>query len=249
MFVLRICFVAYCVLLFCDSFGSFVLNSNVDLNSNQFNTITFVRHGSTDWDWRDLPKGAIDLPVNQIGREHLLALSETLFSSGVLPRAIICSPLRRCKESAKIICQSYLEAQKRKIPILHSETLMGPSFGKIRAEELSRSLEIVEEVATLGLDSQESKKELLRRLQPFNWEEKERDEDFITRALEGLLEIMSLNLDPVIIVGHGSFCEACVKSLGLEVDPSFWKLQNRPPLTLSVNWSHNRILSANVSLM
>ncbi|TSC79954.1 MAG: isoleucyl-tRNA synthetase [Candidatus Peregrinibacteria bacterium Gr01-1014_25] len=65
-------------------------------------TATFVRHGETDWNkTKRIQGGNVDEPLNDEGRRQIRAAADAL--AGQQFDGIICSDLRRAKESAEIL--------------------------------------------------------------------------------------------------------------------------------------------------
>lgn len=79
--------------------------SNEQNKDVKLKDIIFVRHGETDWSWKDLPKGEQDLPLNQNGRKQ--AKSTAIFLTHLLNDAInptmVSSTLERALQTASII--------------------------------------------------------------------------------------------------------------------------------------------------
>lgn len=66
--------------------------------------LLLVRHGETDANAQGRYIGALDSPINLRGVNQVLQLKYTLPE---LVDAIVCSPLRRARETADILCRRY----------------------------------------------------------------------------------------------------------------------------------------------
>ncbi|WP_316359382.1 histidine phosphatase family protein [Candidatus Neptunichlamydia sp. REUL1] len=197
--------------------------------------LAFVRHGTTDWNWRDFAGGMKDLPVNKLGEEHAKEASESLFNSGfTLPKAIVSSPLLRCKQTAKIIQGYYLNKLGIRIPVLIQPEVQGPIYGKWTQETYQNVGELVKEVESLGLDEFASKNLLVEKLRDVLPGDEESEEKFLLRICKAVDSIMN-QYDEVIVVSHGSSSEAYLKSLNMfdNIHPDYWKSKNRFPLIIT----------------
>lgn len=88
--------------------------------------IYIVRHGKTDFNTKKLTMGRIDAPLNDEGREEAIRISENLGSVNI--DLIICSPLERAKETARII------NSERKIPIKYDDRIMERDMGDLQGK-------------------------------------------------------------------------------------------------------------------
>lgn len=61
----------------------------------------YLRHGETDYNARGLSQGALDVELNQTGRDQAAAAAPRLAGKGI--RHIICSPMLRARETAAIV--------------------------------------------------------------------------------------------------------------------------------------------------
>jgi len=69
----------------------------------------YTRHGesliNTGDVWADKPGSSADLGLTDIGREQVAKGAEKAKKAGILPDRIICSPLARTRETAKIMAE------------------------------------------------------------------------------------------------------------------------------------------------
>ena len=80
-----------------------------------------VRHGQTAWNASGLCLGRTDLPLNQFGRETVLALKNRIDINAC--DVIYCSPSKRALETARILIQGHSK------PIRISRDLQEINFG------------------------------------------------------------------------------------------------------------------------
>lgn len=64
--------------------------------------IYIVRHGETDWNKEERIMGRRDIPLNDIGKNQAKEVADKL--KDIDFDVVFCSPLQRCRETAKIIC-------------------------------------------------------------------------------------------------------------------------------------------------
>jgi probable phosphoglycerate mutase len=67
-------------------------------------TVTLVRHGQTASSARSAYSGRADIPLTETGREQAAAAAARLAASGI--DAVICSPLRRARDTAQAIADA-----------------------------------------------------------------------------------------------------------------------------------------------
>ena len=68
-------------------------------------SITFVRHGQTEWNRLGLVQGVSDIPLNDTGREQAREAGKFLAEDPVEWTLITSSPLSRARETAEIIAE------------------------------------------------------------------------------------------------------------------------------------------------
>ena len=81
----------------------------------------FLRHGETDWNRDKRLQGAMDIPLNEAGRQHAASAAELL--DGAPIDIIVSSPLARARETAEVV------AKKLGKPLYIDERLSERSFG------------------------------------------------------------------------------------------------------------------------
>jgi len=60
----------------------------------------FLRHGETDWNAQNLSQGNVDIPLNATGYAQAAAAAKLLAGRDI--ESIVCSPLSRARETARI---------------------------------------------------------------------------------------------------------------------------------------------------
>ncbi len=89
----------------------------------------FLRHGQTDWNAKDLSQGNVDIPLNAVGIQQAHDAAARLVGRGIV--SIVCSPLSRAHDTAKIV------AEKLALPITEiDERLREVSFGVQEGQEM-----------------------------------------------------------------------------------------------------------------
>ena len=107
----------------------------------------FARHGETSWNRVRRWQSRTDIPLNQTGRQQARALSELIRRRGIVFKRVVCSPLRRARETAEILMDGSdpaLEIDSRLVELdlgefegrLESE--LGKEFGERYDEWKSR---------------------------------------------------------------------------------------------------------------
>lgn len=89
--------------------------------------IYLLRHGETDWNREGKIQGHTDIPLNNCGREQIAQTAAGM--AGVCPHIdiILCSPLSRARESARITAERLNYPIDR---IVEEELLIERSFGE-----------------------------------------------------------------------------------------------------------------------
>lgn len=89
--------------------------------------IYVLRHGQTDWNVEGRTQGSIETELNETGRNQAQNAKKEL--SDVKIDAVFCSPRKRCKLTAEIICE------ERNIPIIELEDLRERGFGEFEGKQ------------------------------------------------------------------------------------------------------------------
>ena len=89
--------------------------------------IYFVRHGQTEWNKIGRMQGHIDIELNDEGKNQAQIVKEKL--NGIKFDKVFSSPLKRAKETAKIICDQEIIIDDRLI-----ERYNGELEGKLKSE-------------------------------------------------------------------------------------------------------------------
>ncbi|MBP5092368.1 MAG: histidine phosphatase family protein [Bacilli bacterium] len=85
--------------------------------------ILFTRHGTTDWNVKDLIQGQVDIPLNEAGREDARRLAEKLKDERI--DMIFASTLGRAVETASII------RGDRDIAIIQDKRILEQYYGSM----------------------------------------------------------------------------------------------------------------------
>ena len=88
--------------------------------------ILLTRHGQTDWNVLKKVMGRCDEPLNEKGLEQARETRDNLLDEDI--DLIICSPLKRAKQTAEII-------NNRNIPIIYDDRLIERDFGEFEGLE------------------------------------------------------------------------------------------------------------------
>ena len=86
--------------------------------------IYVTRHGQTEWNVLKKVQGKADISLNEKGIEQAIQTKKELDNEKI--DLIICSPLKRAKETAQIINEN------RNIPIIFDDRISERDFGVIR---------------------------------------------------------------------------------------------------------------------
>lgn len=86
--------------------------------------IFITRHGQTDWNKVPKVQGVTDVPLNDEGKKQAQELAEFIKTSNLHFDKILCSPLSRAFETAKIV------SQKNEINLQVEPRLIEQNFGK-----------------------------------------------------------------------------------------------------------------------
>lgn len=86
--------------------------------------ILVTRHGQTDWNLLNKVQGKVDIELNAMGRSQAKVTAEKLKDEAI--DLIICSPLKRAMQTAKIINEN------RDIPIIYDERISERDFGEFQ---------------------------------------------------------------------------------------------------------------------
>lgn len=70
----------------------------------------FVRHGQTVWNVENKICGATDSPLTEHGREQAKETGRKIIEDGIKADEILCSPLSRAADTARIISENLQSA-------------------------------------------------------------------------------------------------------------------------------------------
>jgi probable phosphoglycerate mutase len=150
----------------------------------------FVRHGQTDFNAQGLSQGAIDIPLNEVGRAQAEAAAPVLAGRGIV--GIATSPMLRAHETATII-NATLNLPMMVEPDLR-EVIFGGQEGKPLVPWFSGWLD-----GTLTPEGAESFEALTER------------------AASVMARVLA-HPGPLLIVSHGAFFRSVRALMGLELD-------------------------------
>lgn len=88
--------------------------------------ILITRHGQTDWNLEHKVQGKADIDLNETGKKQAEETREKLWNEKI--DLIICSPLKRAKQTAEIMNQG------RNIPILYDDRISERNFGELEGK-------------------------------------------------------------------------------------------------------------------
>lgn len=171
-----------------------------------------MRHGKTDWNVLHKLQGRTDIPLNQEGRKMAQRAAEKY--KDVHFDVCYCSPLKRAKETAKILLDG------RNVPIICDDRLVEMSFGRYEGVESSFSPQN-------KLKASDSQVNILfeapdRYTAP---EDGESFEDLYKRTGSFLNEIVEPQLKEgkdILVVGHGAMNSSIVCQIkGIDIK-HFW---------------------------
>ena len=85
--------------------------------------ILVIRHGTTDWNDKNLAQGSTDNPLNERGKEQAKRMGKQLCGLGI--NKLYSSPLLRARQTSQIIAQEL----ENEIPIQYTPALREQDFG------------------------------------------------------------------------------------------------------------------------
>lgn len=86
-----------------------------------------TRHGQTDWNVQQKVQGKADISLNDKGRKQAKETAKKLKSEKI--DLIICSPLKRAKETAQAINKG------RNIPVIYDDKISERDFGEFEGKQ------------------------------------------------------------------------------------------------------------------
>jgi probable phosphoglycerate mutase len=150
----------------------------------------FLRHGQTDYNAKGLSQGAIDIPLNAMGRAQAAAAAPILAERGIV--GIATSPMSRAHETAMIVNETL------NVPVIVEpdlrEVIFGGQEGKPLAPWFADWLD-----GTATPEGAESFEALTRR------------------AAAAMARVLA-HPGPLLIVSHGAFFRAVRALMRLELD-------------------------------
>lgn len=98
--------------------------------------IYVIRHGQTDWNVEKRTQGSIETSLNEVGREQAEIVRQELQDKKI--DVVLCSPRKRCKETAEIICVG------NDIIIQELEDLRERDFGEFEGKKKGEDYDWIE---------------------------------------------------------------------------------------------------------
>lgn len=150
----------------------------------------FLRHGQTDYNARGLSQGAIDIPLNEVGRAQARRAAPLLAGRGLV--GIVSSPMQRARETAEIV------NEELGLPLVLEPDLREVVFGGMEGQPLQPWF----------TDWMEG------RMTP------QGAESFadITERASGALRRVLVQPGPLLLVSHGAFFRAVRSVLGVDLE-------------------------------
>ncbi|GAA0433254.1 phosphatase PhoE [Virgibacillus salarius] len=148
-------------------------------------TICLIRHGETDWNAAGKLQGKTDIPLNDTGRKQAMKCATYLNSEDY--DELICSPLRRAKETAEII------NKQLQLPFKIMEAFKERSFGKAEGMTIAERNEAYPDR---------------------NFPNQEEREDFQARVMGGIAKVKEQYPNKrILLVAHGAVINAILSEL------------------------------------
>lgn len=97
--------------------------------SKNLKTFYFVRHGRTDWNLQRKLLGRDDIPLNDLGIAD--ALAHQRFFADIALNEIVCSPLKRACQTARVI------NEEKNVPIVQDHRLVEMDYGYYSGKDVA----------------------------------------------------------------------------------------------------------------
>lgn len=78
-------------------------------------TLIIIRHGQSSGNADGIFTGLLDVPLTRVGRDQAIAAAAMLHDSGVMPDTLICSPLLRAQQTARLLTTNLAPPPSEKI--------------------------------------------------------------------------------------------------------------------------------------
>ena len=144
--------------------------------------LIIVRHGETNWNLNNLILSKTDEELNEKGIDQAETIAKKLEKEKI--DLIICSPLKRTRQTANII-------NKNKIPIIYDERIIERDFGEFEGLKV--------------FDSKFNIKEFWDYEKNINYLKAENVQDFYNRIFDFLGDIIQKYKDKnVLLVSHAA---------------------------------------------
>ncbi|WGD38123.1 phosphoglyceromutase [Lysinibacter sp. HNR] len=100
-------------------------------------TLVLLRHGTSDWNQKNLFTGWVDVKLTERGREEAARAGSLLAASGILPDVLYTSLLSRAIQTANIALDS---ADRLWIPVKRSWRLNERHYGALQGKDKAQTL-------------------------------------------------------------------------------------------------------------
>jgi len=168
--------------------------------------IFLVRHGQTDYNVEGRIQGDLPVPLNVYGVKQANELAKKFKTMSITQ--VYASPLRRAKQTARIIAKPHKLKVKFERGI--SERFLGVLKGTTREERMKKYPHFIHERIRNTIDWKPPKGETIRHL--------------IARAMESFKKIVRRHKlgDRIVIVSHGGTLRAIVHMLHNGKPTEYW---------------------------
>lgn len=196
--------------------------------------MVWVRHGTTDWNWRMMGEGVKDLPINEEGVEYIRRVSRVLIDSNIEPKLIFCSPLLRCLNTAEIIQREYEKAKGIHLKVVIEKALSGPNYGYWDTKENSQVQQLVKRIEKMDLTEADSKRMLTEKMRQIPIRGREEVQDFRQRVFQAAVNAQKQSDGDILLVSHGSSSEEFINAINKrnQIPSVYWNKFNREPIVV-----------------
>lgn len=136
-------------------------------------TVYFVRHGRTDWNIHRKLQGRDDIPLNSQGIED--AQRFKLYFQNIPLTRIVCSPLQRALETARMINQDH------RLNLSTDSRLIEIDYGRFSGKNVETYWEAIIQEKLSGIESQAAIK---------------------SRMMQVFTEIVSYSEETILVISH-----------------------------------------------
>lgn len=151
-------------------------------------SIFIARHGQTDWNTVPKVQGATDIPLNQRGIEQAHELADFIKNQNYHFDMILCSPLLRALETARIV------AETNNIPLKIEPRLIEQNFGKWEGWETKKdnTFHLAKQQFVDSYEDGESMMKVAQRIYNLldELKEKQTDEKYLLVSHNGIARVV-----------------------------------------------------------